>query len=53
MKLTIIPVMTAANGTVTKVKKKFGSPNRNTFKRFTREDSHTWNIANNTGSTAG
>jgi hypothetical protein len=34
-------------------KEKFGSPNRDTFKRFTTADSHTGNIENNTGNTAG
>ena len=34
-------------------KVKFGSPSRNTFNRFTADDSHTWNVANNTGSTGG
>ena len=35
-----------------KLKGKFGSCTRKTFDRFTSQDSYTWNIARNTGSTA-
>jgi hypothetical protein len=55
MKIKIETEITAENKKIKKkkIKKKIRSPNRNTFKRFTREDSHSWNIANYTGSTAG
>jgi len=35
-----------------KLKEKFGSGTRKAFDRFTTKDSHTWNIAHNTESTA-
>jgi hypothetical protein len=35
-----------------KLKEKFGSCTRKTFDRFTTKDSYTWNITNNTESTA-
>jgi len=35
-----------------KLKEKFGRHTRKTFDRFTTKDSYTWNITNNTESTA-
>jgi len=35
-----------------KLKEKFGSCTTKTFDRFTTKDSHTWNITDNTESTA-
>ena len=35
-----------------KLKEKYGSCTRKTFRRFTTKDSYTWNITRNTGSTA-
>jgi len=35
-----------------KLKEKFGSCTRKTFSRFTTKDSYTWNITQNTESTA-
>jgi hypothetical protein len=53
LKCTIIPVITAATGIVTKsLRKKSGSYTRKTFNRFTTADSCTWNITHNTESTA-
>jgi hypothetical protein len=49
----IISLITAAIGAVTKYfKEKSASRTRKTFNRLTTQDSSTWNITHNTGSTA-
>ena len=53
LKCRIIPVITGTTGMVTRsLRKKFGSCTRKTFDRFTTKDSYTWNITQNTESTA-
>jgi hypothetical protein len=48
-----MPVIIGAAGIVTKDTEKFGSHARKTFNRFSSTyGSYTWNITNNTGSTA-
>jgi len=53
LKCTIVPEIIEAIGIVTRsLREKFGSYTRKTCDRFTTKDSYTWNITNNTESTA-
>jgi hypothetical protein len=51
MKCVIIPVIIGATGIVTKGLK-FGIHDRKTSNIFSTKDSYTWNVTNNTESTA-
>ena len=53
LKCTIVPVIIGANGIVTRsLRKNLEAVTRKTFDRFTTKDSYTWNITQNTESTA-
>jgi hypothetical protein len=52
LKFTIIPVVIETIGTVTESLRKTWKRHQQKFDRFTRENSYTWDLTHNTGSTA-
>ena len=52
LKCMVIPVISGATGNDEKLKEKPRNYTWKTFDRFTTENSYTWSIIHNTGSTA-